>query len=416
MEANQVEVKISEIAVNNRKRKINSDKVRELAESIKQVGLLQPVVINESNRLIAGWHRLEACKALKWESIPCRKLTGLSALDTELAEIDENLVRNELTVLERAEHLKRRKEIYEAKYPEAKAEERRKLGLKQNIEKNVLTSKNYENRGEIVSPREDIPLSFSEDTATKLGVSPRTVQQEVQIAEKIAPDVKEIIADTELADSKKDLLKLARMEPETQKKVAEKIAVGEAKSIVDARRLLKRESVKKTPELNGKYRVIYADPPWCYNDKRDGKTTGAEDHYPSMTIEELCALPVKEIAEENAVLFLWVTSPLLEECFQVIKAWGFKYKASFVWDKVKHNMGHYNSVRHEFLLVCTRGSCLPDVPTLYDSVVTVERSEKHSEKPEEFRKIIDTLYPYGRRIELFARKAAPGWEVWGNEV
>jgi DNA (cytosine-5)-methyltransferase 1 len=78
-------------------------------------------------------------------------------------------------------------------------------------------------------------------------------------------------------------------------------------------------------------------------------------------------------------------------------------------------MGHYNSVRHELLLVCTKGSCTPDVSKLFDSVVSIERSETHSEKPEFFREIIDTLYPYGKRIELFARKSADGWERWGNQ-
>ena len=132
-----------------------------------------------------------------------------------------------------------------------------------------------------------------------------------------------------------------------------------------------------------------------------------------MSIAELCDLPVADIAEDNAVLFLWTTSPILEECFQVIKAWGFKYKASFVWDKIKHNMGHYNSVRHEFLLICTRGSCTPDVVKLFDSVQSIERTE-HSKKPEKFREIIDTLYTHGNRVELFARQPADGWEVWGN--
>jgi N6-adenosine-specific RNA methylase IME4 len=105
----------------------------------------------------------------------------------------------------------------------------------------------------------------------------------------------------------------------------------------------------------------------------------------------------------------------LKESFQVIDAWGFEYKTSFVWDKVKHNMGHYNSVRHEFLLVCTKGSCTPDVQKLFDSVQTIERT-KHSEKPEEFRKIIDTIYPNGKRIELFSRKKVDGWESFGNEL
>ena len=167
-----------------------------------------------------------------------------------------------------------------------------------------------------------------------------------------------------------------------------------------------------------KYKVIYADPPWCYNDKcLEGaiQTGGCERHYSSMTIKELCDLPVKSLGMDDSVLFLWVTSPLLAECFDVVRAWGYEYKACFIWDKIRHNMGHYNSVRHEFLLICTRGSCVPQSNTLLDSVVELEKSDKHSEKPDEFRKIIQQLYPDGKRIELFARTAADGWERWGLE-
>jgi N6-adenosine-specific RNA methylase IME4 len=166
--------------------------------------------------------------------------------------------------------------------------------------------------------------------------------------------------------------------------------------------------------------VVYADPPWSYgNAGIIGETDNyghVGRHYQSMTISELCDLDVKSIVEDDAVLFLWVTSPLLAECWPVIKAWGFKYKTSFVWNKVKHNFGHYNSVRHELLLVCTRGSCTPDIDKLFPSVVTVERSKKHSEKPEEFREMIDTMYPHGKRIELFARQSVAGWEVFGDQV
>ena len=124
--------------------------------------------------------------------------------------------------------------------------------------------------------------------------------------------------------------------------------------------------------------MIYADPPWSYGDKQniDG-LGGAVKHYPTMKLEEICELPIP--AEGNAVLFLWVTSPLLEDSFKVINAWGFKYKTSFVWDKIAHNMGHYNSVRHEFLLVATKGSCTPDNIKLFESVVSINRTE-HSKK------------------------------------
>ena len=185
----------------------------------------------------------------------------------------------------------------------------------------------------------------------------------------------------------------------------------------EARRQARRAKVlDKAPSLpTGKYRVLYADPPWLYGNKLTAGYGGAAGNYPVMSISELCALDVESVAEENAVLFLWVTSPLLEEVFPVIQAWGFKYKASMVWHKDAHNFGHYFSVRHEYLLLCTRGSCLPDSDKLLSSVVTVKRSKKHSQKPEEFRRIIEKMYTSGPKIELFAREKHAGWKTWGNQ-
>lgn len=198
----------------------------------------------------------------------------------------------------------------------------------------------------------------------------------------------------------------------------EMIRQGEMTIPQAKREIVKRERQDTPPLPFDKYRVIYADPPWKYGN--DGVINNDNyghvgRHYPSMSIDELCALDVKALAEDNAVLFMWVTSPLLAECWPVIKAWGFEYKTSFVWDKVKHNFGHYNSVRHELLLICTRGSCTPDNLELIDSVQSIERTNEHSQKPEEFRQIIDRLYTHGRKLELFARCQVDGWEAWGNE-
>lgn len=204
--------------------------------------------------------------------------------------------------------------------------------------------------------------------------------------------------------------------------VFDDLASGKTKMTAGKRELRHREIQDAPPVPSEKYRVIYADPPWHYNNEgtiSDSDNYGrAERHYPTMTIEELCDMgdTVKTMSEQNAVLFMWTTSPLLEESFDVINAWGFKYKSSFVWDKVAHNFAHYNSMRHEFLLICTRGSCTPDAKQLLDSVVSIEKSRKHSEKPQEFRTIIDTLYTHGNRIELFARAKHEGWDVWGNQA
>ncbi|MCU0811960.1 MAG: MT-A70 family methyltransferase [Thiobacillaceae bacterium] len=193
------------------------------------------------------------------------------------------------------------------------------------------------------------------------------------------------------------------------------VLLGAKKPMEAARDAKIEEIAKRVPLPTDRYRVVYADPPWSYGNTQPEYHTEQRDHYPVMPLADICDMPVADLADDDAVLFLWVTSPILEEAFDVIRAWGFAYKASFVWDKVKHNMGHYNSVRHELLLVCTRGSCQPDTRRLFDSVVTVERG-RHSEKPAVFYEMIETLYPHGKRLELFARAKRQGWDSYGHEA
>jgi len=211
--------------------------------------------------------------------------------------------------------------------------------------------------------------------------------------------------------------RLAKERPD----LADQVRKGEIKPAEAHRQMKRDEVVQKTAELpDGKYVVLYADPPWSYHDKQSGSISesygAAEKHYPTMSLSQLKALPINELAADNSVLFLWSTAPLIEDALDLCRAWGFKYKAQFVWDKVHHNMGHYNSVRHELLLICTKGSCTPQNMTLHDSVQVIKKTREHSRKPEDFRNIIDDLYPNGNRIELFARGDVPdGWKAWGNE-
>lgn len=202
---------------------------------------------------------------------------------------------------------------------------------------------------------------------------------------------------------------------ETKTSGKELTTAGTLRVAQQVQREQRHEEAVSRPLPTDKYRIIYADPPWNYGNSGLDEYGHAERHYPTMTIAELCEMPIKDIAEDDSVLFMWVTSPMLKDAFPVIKSWGFEYKTSFVWDKVKHNYGYYNSVRHEFLLVCTRGSCLPDIKDKHDSVISIERSDKHSEKPEYFRKLIDSLYLSGNRIELFAREKVDGWDCYGND-
>ena len=132
-----------------------------------------------------------------------------------------------------------------------------------------------------------------------------------------------------------DAQKLAELTQETFDEVKQ----GK-KSLTQVRREQKQTEVKQTEWPSGKYRIIYADPPWSYGNTQPDYQTEQRDHYAVMSLDDICELPVKGLTTDDAVLFLWATSPILEECFEVINAWGFKYKSSFIWDKVKHNMGH----------------------------------------------------------------------------
>lgn len=199
----------------------------------------------------------------------------------------------------------------------------------------------------------------------------------------------------------------------TQSELRDNIRASERVKVIDGQ-----------AKLSGMFRIIYADPPWSYGDSGatvDGSLGKAERHYPTMTIEELCKLPVKAHALDDSLLAMWVTAPLLLQNpgpREVLEAWGFTYKTNYVWDKVLGMRGHYSHVVHEHLVIATRGSCLMDVPTPQPkSVQTIRRTAdyKHSQKPDEFRQIIETHWNRGPYLELFGRKRVPGWEVFGND-
>ena len=174
-----------------------------------------------------------------------------------------------------------------------------------------------------------------------------------------------------------------------------------------------------------KYNIIYADPPWSYKDKRDKHPRmcgGAISHYNTMSIEQIKSLPIKDLAADNCMLFLWVTFPNLQEGLDVIKAWGFTYKTlGFSWIKTNKNngkpffgIGYYTKSNCEVCLIGVKGKPIK-VSNSVSSVVISPRQE-HSKKPDQIRDKIVELCGDVPRIELFARKKAEGWDVWGNEV
>ena len=210
-------IPISEIKVNPGRRNAAPADVRELADSIAEIGLLNPVTVSQSRTLIAGLHRLEAAKLLGWTEIEC-VVSGLEGLRAELAEIDENFVRSDLTPLEFGELLLRRKEIYEALHPES-----------------VQTNQGGPFRGnqhqEVSDKMTQTTKSFAQDTAEKLGVGRRTVERQVQIAKNLTSETKDILRGADTPITRKQALALSRLAPGPQSEAAALLAAGEIQSV-----------------------------------------------------------------------------------------------------------------------------------------------------------------------------------------
>ena len=171
-----------------------------------------------------------------------------------------------------------------------------------------------------------------------------------------------------------------------------------------------------------KYSVILADCPWKYGDTRKNDPAYAGITYDVMKTEDICSLPVKNIAEKDSFLFLWTTSPMLPDALQVMKAWGFKFKSvAFVWLKLNSRsktpvslMSHYTMGSCEYVLVGTRGHPKRICKNVRQLVQEIRTG--HSVKPKEVHKRIVELCGDVPRIELFARESAEGWDVAGNGI
>lgn len=166
-------------------------------------------------------------------------------------------------------------------------------------------------------------------------------------------------------------------------------------------------------ELAGlKFGCIYADPPWQYGNQATRAAT--DNHYDTMTIQQLCDMPVAEVAADDAHLHLWTTNAFLQDAFKVMAAWGFEYRSCYVWVKPQMGIGNYWRVSHEFMLLGIRGNAKRFLNHRQPSWGQFDRT-KHSAKPEQIRQIIEFCSP-GPFLEIFGRTRTPGWTVLGNQV
>lgn len=160
-----------------------------------------------------------------------------------------------------------------------------------------------------------------------------------------------------------------------------------------------------------RFGTIYADPPWAYSNT--AARGAAEGHYRTMTLDAIRGLPLPQLALPRAHLHLWATTSFLHDAFSIIRAWGFTYKSCFVWVKPVIRCGNYWRLAHEFLLLGVRGRT-PFRDRRQRSWLELVRS-RHSRKPERVRDIVERVSP-GPYLELFGRKPASGWVVFGDSI
>ncbi len=386
-------VAITEIRVGRRHRKDLGD-IDALAQSMATLGLLQPIGLTPDRELVFGQRRLRAAKKLGWPTIPARVVK----VDQLIAERDENEVRKEFTPSERVS-------ITEAI--------RERIGKRQGKRTDQLQD---------IYPEVTPGTQTREYAAKKAGFeSDFSYRQAKTVVERGAPELVQAMDTGALSISLAS--KLVERPKQEQQRVATRVLSGEdARNAM--RELQRDERMKRLAEIAkgnstldgsvGRHPVIYADPPWLY-EHAESVSREIENHYPTMTLQQICGLSVPEIVTDDAILFLWATSPKLAEAMQVISAWGFDYRTCMVWDKERLGMGYYARQQHELLLIATKGSLPAPAPEVRPPSVIRAPRGTHSSKPERFYEIIEGMYPGLPKLELFCRVPRSGWAVWGNQ-
>ena len=350
---------------------LHPDEVASLESSILSQGCVHPLIVwKETGILIDGHNRLALCSE---HNVPFQ-VKEASFKDRESVElwiIESQLGRRNVTAYARVELALRYEKLFR-KMAKARQGHRSDIRLKSDGSVSAMAEV-----GKVAS--------VSRDTAYKVKAIKKFASTEVQ----------------------------------------DKASAGEITINAAYRMAKKSEHIKNlrvSPPPEGKFEVIYADPPWLYESDHFRDRFSAWRYYPTLTDEQIFSLPVPNLAHKNSCLFLWATAAKLEMAIILLNRWGFNYKAHWVWDKdldnAKHKgtTGFWNKVEHEILLLGTKGTVHVPAPKCRSSSIIKAPRTIHSEKPQEAYKLIEETFPdFKRRVELFARAKRPGWEAWGNE-
>jgi N6-adenosine-specific RNA methylase IME4 len=409
-----MEVPLSEIQIGPRHRKAVTE-IDRLAASIQEVGLLQPIVVTPEMRLVAGFRRIAAYRQLGRETIPAVVAANLDeALLLLKAERDENICRVEMTVEERLsmgeaiEPLERaaaaqRQEASTIAAGKASAAARLAASRRADLAQAVIDT-GYAPPG---SPFVVLPVNARK-------TFPNAKQDESKRALAIAAEAAGMTRPT--YEKGQAVRAAAKADPvKFQPLVDEMNRTGKVDGVYKRLATIKAaEGIQAEPPPlpTGPFRVLVVDPPWRYDSRAEDPTHRAANPYPTMTVEELCKMPVAQLACDDAVLWLWVTNAFLPDVWRIVEAWGFKYKTMLTWAKDRMGTGDWLRGQTEHCLLCVRGK--PTLTLTNQTTLLNGPLRAHSQKPDEFYAMVESLCP-GSKVELFARQAREGWVSHGNE-
>lgn len=361
---------------------LSSDEYRQLEENILQDGI-RDALVTWHGVLIDGHNRYEIAQK-HGLSYDVQEMAFDSRADAEIWVIKNQFGRRNLSPWDRSELALKLK-------PRIAAQAKENQGARNDFLPTLAKSE---------------PINTREEIARAAGVSHGTIAKVEKIQQSASPEIKAAVKSGEMSINQ--AYQATRRE---EKKAAVQKRIEEYAEVPTG-----AIDIEK-PEK--KYNIIYADPPWQY---WESGNKNQSVHYKTMTVDEICKLPIKDISAEDSVLFLWVTYPMLADAFRVIDAWGFKYStAAFVWVKKNKTQdspffgcGAWTRANSELCLLATRGTVQRLDATI--SQIVESPVEEHSKKPAIVRELIERLVGKLPRVELFARGNADGWDAWGNEI
>lgn len=388
----QQQIDINSVVVDGRHRK-DLGNVQELANSIREIGLLHPIVVRCDMRLVVGERRLAAYRLLaeqdgsKWSKIAANVTDAMGDIATLVkAECQENTCRKAFTP-EEAVAIGLAIEATLPKPEERKAEGAKKGGM------TAGKGRKKNRHGEsCAKAKRDNAKRTNAIAAAAVGMSARTYEKA------------------------KDVVKAAKKSPKAKSLVQEMNKTGKVNGAHKKLKVEKQkeEIAKEPPPLpTGPFRVIAVDPPWKYDNRESDATHRAANPYPSMSLDQIKALPIAGMAHKDCVLWLWTTNSHIRHSFEIAEAWGFTYKTLLTWVKDRMGTGDWLRGQTEHCLMCVRGK--PTIDLSNQTTVIHGPLRGHSQKPDEFYAMVDKLCP-GSKVEVFSRTNRDGWTTHGDET